>query len=50
MEQLLYMHASLLACFLAYMLACWSEVDGANVVDGALGQVIKVTLLENPYS
>ena len=23
---------------------------GANVIDGALGQVIKVILLENPYS
>ena len=31
-------------CLLAYLLA------RANVIDGALDQVIKVTLLENPYS
>ena len=40
MERMLYVHACMLDCLLA----------GANVIDGALGQVIKVTLLENPYS
>ena len=36
----MYVHECLHACLRA----------GANVIDGALGQVIKVTLLENPYS
>ena len=36
----LYIHACVHACLLA----------GGNVIDGASGQVIKVSLLENPYS
>ena len=42
------MHAFMLACVLSFLLAYL--LAGANVIDGALGQVIKVTLLENPYS
>ena len=38
MERILNVHACLHACLLA----------GANVIHKALGQVIKVTLLENP--
>ena len=44
----------MIACLLAYLRACLlaegNVVDGANVMDGAMGQVIKVTLVENPYS
>ena len=51
MEQ---MFACLLACVLACLLACLlagaNVRDGANVKDGAMGQVITVILLENPYS
>ena len=36
----LYIHACVHACLLA----------GGNVIDGAPGQVINVSLLENPYS
>ena len=47
MEQ---MFACLLACVLACLLAGANVRDGANVKDGAMGQVIMVILLENPYS
>ena len=40
----------LLACLLACLLAGANVRDGANVKDGAMGQVIMVILLENPYS
>ena len=40
----------LLACLLDYLLAGANVIDGANVMNGAMGRVIKVTLLENLYS
>jgi len=36
------------ACLLVFLLAGANVIDGVNAIDGALGQVIKVTLLENP--
>ena len=59
-----YMHVCLCAYLIACLLAGGNVINGANVIDGAnacllagadvidgaLGQVIKVTLLENPYS
>ena len=50
------MFACVLACLLACLLAGGKVIDGAkiidsvNLMDGAMCQVIKVTLLENPYS
>ena len=35
-------------CLLACFFAGENVIDGVNVIDGDLGQVIKVTLLENP--